>query len=57
MLVLMPPLFISEFTGATWLMKSNYDPSIIGITFSLVMWLLIDAGIAYLITLIYSGNL
>lgn len=55
-LVLVPPLFISEFTGATWLKGSNYDPSTIGIIVSLSMWLLIDAGIAYLITLLYFGN-
>ncbi|MBF9018816.1 MULTISPECIES: hypothetical protein [unclassified Oceanispirochaeta] len=56
MLVLAPPLFISEFTGATWLMRSNYDPSIIGIIVSLIIWLIIDADIASLITLLYFGK-
>lgn len=57
MLVLVPPSLISEFTGATWFMKTSYDPSIIGIIFSLLMWLVVDAGIAYLITSLFFAKI
>ncbi len=45
MLVLVPP-FYQRVTGATWPMKSHFEPSIIGIIMSFVMWLIINTGVA-----------
>ncbi len=52
-LVFLPPLFISEFTGATWLMRSSYEPSKIGIALSCALWLIVDASVASLVTFLF----
>lgn len=57
MIVLVPPSLISEFTGATWFMKTSFDPSIIGIFLSLLMWLVVDAGMAFLIISLFFAKI
>lgn len=53
-LVFLPPLFISEFTGEKWLMKSMFAPSVAGIVVSVILWILLDAVIAYVITFLIN---
>jgi hypothetical protein len=50
MLILMPPVFISELPGMSWLSKSSFDPSIWGIIVSLILWAVVDVGLAYVIS-------
>jgi hypothetical protein len=52
MLVLVPPIFLSEIPGMSWMASSTYSPSTLGIIVSLLIWVIIDIILAYVV---YQG--